>query len=42
MKGWDGKMKGVNQPPGTYVWMIKGTDLAGAVHLKKGTITLVR
>ena len=42
MKGWDGKMSGVNQPSGTYVWMIKGTDLSGAVHLKKGTVTLVR
>jgi gliding motility-associated-like protein len=42
MKGWDGKMNGVNQPSGTYVWMIKGTDLAGAAHLKKGTVTLVR
>jgi gliding motility-associated-like protein len=42
MKGWDGKVNGFNQPAGTYVWMIKGTDLAGALHLKKGTVTLVR
>jgi gliding motility-associated-like protein len=42
MKGWDGKLNGVNQPPGTYVWMIKGTDLNGAPHFKKGTVTLVR
>jgi gliding motility-associated-like protein len=42
LKGWDGKMNGLVQPSGTYVWMIKGTDLAGAVHLKKGTVTLVR
>ena len=42
MKGWDGRMNGVVQPSGTYVWMIKGTDLTGVVHQKKGTITLVR
>lgn len=42
MKGWDGKMNGMNQPSGTYVWLIKGTDLAGAVHFKRGTVTLVR
>jgi gliding motility-associated-like protein len=42
MKGWDGRMNGINQPSGTYVWMIKGTDLTGAIHFKKGTVTLVR
>ena len=42
MKGWDGKMNGVNQPSGTYVWMIKGTDLTGLPHFKRGTVTLVR
>lgn len=42
MKGWDGKLNGVNQPSGTYVWMIKGTDLTGTLHLQKGTVTLVR
>jgi gliding motility-associated-like protein len=42
MKGWNGKMNGVNQPSGTYVWMIKGIDLSGSVLFKKGTITLVR
>jgi gliding motility-associated-like protein len=42
LKGWDGKMNDMTQPSGTYVWMIKGTDLTGAVHLKKGTVTLIR
>lgn len=42
MKGWNGKLGGIDQPSGTYVWMIKGTDLTGAVHVKKGTVTLVR
>ena len=42
LRGWDGKVGGVNQPPGTYVWLIKGTDLTGAAHFKRGTVTLVR
>lgn len=42
MKGWNGKAFGVTQPSGTYVWMIKGIDLAGLPHFKKGTVTLVR
>ena len=42
MKGWDGRMNGVYQPSGTYVWLIKGTDLTGGAHFKKGTVTLVR
>jgi gliding motility-associated-like protein len=42
MGGWDGKLNGVNQPSGTYVWMIKGTDLQGMLHSQKGTVTLVR
>jgi gliding motility-associated-like protein len=42
MKGWDGKMNGMNQPSGTYVWLIKGTDVTGAIHFKKGTVTLMR
>jgi len=41
-KGWDGRLNGIIQPGGTYVWMIKGTDLTGAPHFKKGTVTLVR
>jgi gliding motility-associated-like protein len=42
MKGWDGRLNGVIQPGGTYVWMIKGTDLSGVIRFKKGTVTLVR
>jgi gliding motility-associated-like protein len=41
-KGWDGRFKGMEQPSGTYVWMIRGTDLNGVSHFKKGTVTLVR
>lgn len=40
--GWDGKLNGILQPSGTYVWMIKGVDLSGVPHFKKGTVSLVR
>lgn len=42
LQGWDGKAFGVAQPSGTFVWMIKGTDLAGRPHFKRGTVVLVR
>lgn len=40
--GWDGRFKGFEQPSGIYVWQIRGTDLNGQVHSKKGTVMLVR
>lgn len=40
--GWDGTIRGIIQPSGTYVWMVKGKDFAGNVHFKKGTVTLIR
>jgi gliding motility-associated-like protein len=42
IEGWDGRMGGRDAAPGTYVWMVKGTDFNGAVHSKKGTVTLIR
>ncbi len=42
MKGWDGRLAGIPQPSGTYVWMIRGVDINGTIHSKKGTVTLVR
>lgn len=41
-RGWDGRFKGIEQPSGVYVWMVRGTDLNGVSHFKKGTVTLVR
>jgi gliding motility-associated-like protein len=41
-KGWDGTIKGIAQPSGTYVWMIRGVDFSGKLHSKKGTVTLIR
>lgn len=41
-KGWDGRFRGAEQLSGTYIWTIRGTDLNGVVHSRKGTVMLVR
>jgi gliding motility-associated-like protein len=41
-KGWDGRINGIGQPNGTYVWMVSGTDYTGKKVVKKGTATLIR
>lgn len=41
-RGWDGRINGVLQNHGTYVWMISGTDYTGKKVIKKGTATLIR
>ena len=41
-KGWDGKYKGIPQPSGTYVYLIRYFDLQGIVHTLNGTIVLIR
>lgn len=38
-KGWDGKFNGIDQPVGTYVYMLRVDE---GKRLLKGTITLVR
>ena len=40
--GWDGRITGLEQPPGTYVWMVQGVARDGKVITKKGTVTLIR
>ncbi len=40
-RGWDGTYKGVKSPQGTYIYMIKGTDLHGPFFLR-GTVILIR
>lgn len=39
--GWDGKYKGQNASPGTYYYIIKISDLDGAIKQFTGTVTLV-
>ena len=41
-EGWDGKIRGVKQQTGTYVWMLKAEDIAGKIYEMKGISTLIR
>jgi hypothetical protein len=41
-KGWDGTLNGTPQNVGGYVWMVQGTDYAGNIISKKGTMVLIR
>ncbi len=41
-KGWDGTIGGVQQAPGTFVFMVEGTDYTGKAIMKKGTVVLIR
>lgn len=41
LKGWDGKLKGVNQDSGVFVFVVSGDDVKGPVFLK-GTFALIR
>jgi len=40
--GWDGKYKGKDQSPGTYVYQAEGVDYSGNTIFRKGTIVLIR
>jgi gliding motility-associated-like protein len=40
--GWDGRINGIDQPPGTYVFMALGKDYLGNMLSKKGTVVLIR
>ena len=41
-QGWDGTIKGVKQNTGTFIWMVRATDIIGNIHFKKGTVLLIR
>ena len=41
-EGWDGKIKGKEQPSGTFVWLVKGVDYTGKSFFAKGTVLLIR
>jgi gliding motility-associated-like protein len=41
-QGWDGTIKGLKQSTGTFIWMVRATDIIGNVHVKKGTVLLIR
>lgn len=40
--GWNGILKGIQQPSGTYVWVLKATDYVGKVYEMKGSSTIIR
>ncbi len=39
---WDGKLKGVVQPIGTYIWMAEGVDYKGNLVNRKGTVIIMK
>jgi len=41
-RGWDGRLKGKEQDPGTYVWVAAATDFRGNSLERKGTFTIIR
>ncbi len=40
--GWDGKLNGIEQPGGVYVWMVQGVTSDNRVITKKGTVVLIK
>ncbi len=41
-KGWDGKLGGIDQASGVYIWMVEGVTMDNKIISKKGTVTLIR
>lgn len=42
LKGWDGNFRGIAQPPGNYVWLLKGRNRTGKIVEMKGNVVLIR
>lgn len=40
--GWDGRINGILQTTGTFVWTAKAIDYTGASYFQKGVVTLIR
>jgi gliding motility-associated-like protein len=41
-KGWNGKLRGVPQETGTYVWYLQGVGIDKRNYSRQGTVTLIR
>jgi len=41
-KGWDGKINGITQPTGVFVWELKAKDYQERIISRKGTVVLIR
>jgi gliding motility-associated-like protein len=40
--GWNGSLNGQSLDPGTFVWILKATDLIGKIYFLKGSSMLIR
>ena len=40
--GWDGKIKGVEQPVATFIWIAEGIDYKGNTIQRKGSVIIVK
>jgi gliding motility-associated-like protein len=40
--GWDGKINGINQNTGSYIWLAEGIDINGNKVYRKGAFSLIR
>ena len=41
-RGWDGKLNGLEQPEGVYVYLIEATFKDGQMEKHQGNVTLLR
>jgi gliding motility-associated-like protein len=41
-EGWDGRVRGIYQNSGVYVWILNAIDIDGKPISRKGTLTLIR
>ena len=41
-KGWDGRINGMLQNSGVFVWMVNAVEYTGKSFFQKGTVTLIR
>jgi gliding motility-associated-like protein len=41
-KGWDGRITGIDQQTGVFIWIAEGIDYMGKPVTRKGTSTLIR
>ncbi len=41
-KSWDGKLNGIPQPSGVYVWMLEFFNANNQLQKEKGTVTIIR
>ena len=41
-QGWDGRISGIEQPTGVFVWRLRAVDYVGKIYELKGSVTLIR